>query len=159
MVTRLNQALADPFGPLPKTLLFRYRTLAEVAGHLARDHTDACRRWTGMAPAVAPASEPMRAQPTPARDQPFSLWLEANGSDSAGGTPPPGRGEVGRGQGRHPKHLHFPALAPPQPSPCQGRVFGARPGLQAAPTGGRLAKMRIAGARDRAGGSGRSGRR
>ncbi|MQX35684.1 SDR family NAD(P)-dependent oxidoreductase [Roseospira navarrensis] len=75
MVTRLTAALAEPFGALPKTLLFRYRTLGAVACHLARDHTTACRRWTGLAVDAGPAPEPMAA-PAPAPAQPSARAAE-----------------------------------------------------------------------------------
>ncbi|MGE5514808.1 MAG: SDR family NAD(P)-dependent oxidoreductase [Bacteroidota bacterium] len=66
MITRLNAALGDGLGALPKTLFFQYRTLAEVAGALTRDHAEACRRWTDLAaaPAAVPAA-PMVATRTP----------------------------------------------------------------------------------------------
>lgn len=47
MITRLNNALGDVFEDLPKTLFFRYRTLAAVAYHLVETQDAACSRWTG----------------------------------------------------------------------------------------------------------------
>ncbi|CDK98842.1 conserved protein of unknown function containing polyketide synthase/Fatty acid synthase domain [Magnetospirillum gryphiswaldense MSR-1 v2] len=58
MITRLNSALGDGLGALPKTLFFQYRTLAEIADHLARHHAEPCRAWTGHTPA-APISAPV----------------------------------------------------------------------------------------------------
>ncbi|MDN3720422.1 beta-ketoacyl synthase N-terminal-like domain-containing protein [Roseibium salinum] len=36
------------FEDLPKTLFFRYRTLAAVRDYLLEAQVDACRRWTGI---------------------------------------------------------------------------------------------------------------
>jgi hypothetical protein len=68
MITRLNAALGDLVGTLPKTLFFEHRTLAELAGRLTRDHGEACRRWTGLghAPAAA-APSPVLSAPRPAK--------------------------------------------------------------------------------------------
>ena len=62
MVTRLNAALEAPFGALPKTLLFEYRTLAALAAHLLAAQGDACRNWTGLETAAA-VTAPAAAQP------------------------------------------------------------------------------------------------
>nr|CAM74044.1 Beta-ketoacyl synthase [Magnetospirillum gryphiswaldense MSR-1] len=71
MITRLNSALGDGLGALPKTLFFQYRTLAEIADHLARTHTEACRAWTGHTPAAtvsAPVMVMKPPQPTAAAE-------------------------------------------------------------------------------------------
>ena len=48
MITRLNAALEKVFGPLPKTLFFQYRTLAEVVAYLTREQEAGCRSWVGL---------------------------------------------------------------------------------------------------------------
>jgi len=50
MITRLNTALGDIFPSLPKTLFFQYRTLAEVAAHLAASQGAACQQWLAPTP-------------------------------------------------------------------------------------------------------------
>ncbi len=47
MITKLNNALDGIFAALPKTLFFRYRTLAAVSGYLVETQPDACSVWTG----------------------------------------------------------------------------------------------------------------
>ncbi len=63
MITRLNQALGERFGRLSKTLFFEYRTLGQVAGHLLRQHGEACRAWVGLQAEPASAGP---AMPRPA---------------------------------------------------------------------------------------------
>ena len=75
MITRLNAALGDIFASLPKTLFFQYRTLAEVANHLAAAHGPACRQWLGdgaAAPAPATACAPVRPV-SAAADEPIAI--------------------------------------------------------------------------------------
>lgn len=55
VVTRLTQRLEEEFGPLPKTIFFRYRNLAQLAGHLAE------RQQVARALPVAPA-RPVREE-------------------------------------------------------------------------------------------------
>ena len=67
MITQLNQKLGVVFEGLSKTLFFEHRSLAALAGHLARDYAPACVAWTGLvgneeasaAPAISPASAPV----------------------------------------------------------------------------------------------------
>ncbi len=78
MITRLNAALGDVIGGVPKTLLFESRTLADVAGHLSRRHAEACARWTGLegAPAVAApvaAAPAVRSASPVAADEPIAV--------------------------------------------------------------------------------------
>ncbi|HEY2136707.1 MAG TPA: SDR family NAD(P)-dependent oxidoreductase, partial [Xanthobacteraceae bacterium] len=63
MITRMNRELGDAFGAISKTLLFEHRSLNELARYLARQHTEACRRWVGAGDARAPA---LRAPPNTA---------------------------------------------------------------------------------------------
>jgi len=58
MIARLNAALEDGPGPLPKTLFFQHRTLAAIAAALVRDHGASCRRWTGLAQTVPLSAAP-----------------------------------------------------------------------------------------------------
>ncbi|WP_417694849.1 SDR family NAD(P)-dependent oxidoreductase [Roseibium sp.] len=48
MITRLNTELAGLFEALPKTLFFRFRTLAAISVYLVGEQTQACRSWTGF---------------------------------------------------------------------------------------------------------------
>ena len=73
MITRLNAALGDVFASLPKTLFFQYRTLAEVAGHLAASHESACRHWLGSTAAVAPVAVQVLAPARDATDEPIAI--------------------------------------------------------------------------------------
>ena len=67
MITQLNQKLGVVFEGLSKTLFFEHRSLAALAGHLARDYAPACVAWTGLvgneeasaAPAISLASAPV----------------------------------------------------------------------------------------------------
>jgi acyl transferase domain-containing protein/acyl carrier protein/enoyl-CoA hydratase/carnithine racemase/NAD(P)-dependent dehydrogenase (short-subunit alcohol dehydrogenase family) len=54
MISRLNATLSDAFGRLPMTLFFEFRTIDQVADHLASSQPDACRRWV-KAPAASPS--------------------------------------------------------------------------------------------------------
>ncbi|WP_186762922.1 SDR family NAD(P)-dependent oxidoreductase [Lentzea tibetensis] len=72
-VTRLNQRFARWFGALPKTVLYQYPTLGELAVHLTERHPDGCARWlddapapVSAAPAPAPAAEASTRRPAPA---------------------------------------------------------------------------------------------
>ncbi|KPC60798.1 hypothetical protein ADL29_27455, partial [Streptomyces chattanoogensis] len=62
-VTRLNRRFAQWFGALPKTVLYQYPTLNDLAGHLAEQHADGCRRWLddAAAPATTEAAPAVRA--------------------------------------------------------------------------------------------------
>ena len=73
MITRLNAALGDVFASLPKTLFFQYRTLAEVADHLAASHESACRHWLGSAAAVTPVTAQILAPVREATDEPIAI--------------------------------------------------------------------------------------
>ncbi|WP_439657532.1 SDR family NAD(P)-dependent oxidoreductase [Lentzea sp. HUAS TT2] len=57
-VTKLNTRFARWFGALPKTVLYQYPTLAELAAHLVERHSEGCARWLDdtEAPAVVPES-------------------------------------------------------------------------------------------------------
>ncbi|WP_327301294.1 SDR family NAD(P)-dependent oxidoreductase [Streptomyces goshikiensis] len=57
MVKRLSVALEDRFGPMPVTLFFEHRTVAELARHLADHHPEALRDL------AAPTPERKAAQP------------------------------------------------------------------------------------------------
>ncbi len=69
MITQLNQKLGVVFEGLSKTLFFEHRSLAALAGQLARDYAPACVAWTGLAgneeasaaPAISLASAPVTA--------------------------------------------------------------------------------------------------
>ncbi|WP_187413120.1 SDR family NAD(P)-dependent oxidoreductase, partial [Streptomyces sp. WAC01526] len=61
-VTRLNRRFAQWFGALPKTVLYQYPTLNDLAGHLVEQHADGCRRWLDDA-AGAGASATATASP------------------------------------------------------------------------------------------------
>jgi len=70
LINRLNRELGEHFASLSKTLFFEYRTLAQVATHLAERQAAACRRWLGLdateRPAIAapaPAAALRRATP------------------------------------------------------------------------------------------------
>lgn len=77
MITRLNSALGDVIGGLPKTLFFENRCLAEVAGYLARRHGEACLRWTGLdgtpAPVVAPTVKTPATRPATPAPEPIAV--------------------------------------------------------------------------------------
>jgi len=79
MIARLNAALDDGAGPLPKTLFFQHRTLAALAQALVRDHGETCRRWTGSTPPAAKAAPlsvscPAVASPAaPAVSEPIAI--------------------------------------------------------------------------------------
>ncbi|WP_344637981.1 SDR family NAD(P)-dependent oxidoreductase [Kitasatospora cystarginea] len=68
-VTRLNHRFTQWFGALPKTLLYQYPTLHELAGHLAEQHPHGCHRWLGDTPAGSVAPDRPAAQAT-ARPRP-----------------------------------------------------------------------------------------
>jgi len=64
MITKLNNELGNFFNALPKTLLFRHRTLAAVADYLVDAQPAACASWAGVetealepAPALASVRE------------------------------------------------------------------------------------------------------
>ena len=46
-VNKINLALSRQFSAVSKTLFFQYRTVAEIAAHLAEQHADECRAWVG----------------------------------------------------------------------------------------------------------------
>lgn len=48
MITRLNTELGGIFDALPKTLFFRFRTLAAVSEYLVTEQNQSCKRWTGL---------------------------------------------------------------------------------------------------------------
>ncbi|NOT89845.1 MAG: SDR family NAD(P)-dependent oxidoreductase [Lysobacter sp.] len=45
-VNKINLALSRHFSAVSKTLFFQYRTVAEIAGHLALQYAEECRAWT-----------------------------------------------------------------------------------------------------------------
>ncbi len=45
-VNKINLALSRHFSAVSKTLFFQYRTVAEIAEHLAAQYADECRAWT-----------------------------------------------------------------------------------------------------------------
>ncbi len=58
LVNQLNDAFAEVFGPLSKTLLYEYQTLEAVAAYLVTAQAEACARWCGLdagAKALLPA--------------------------------------------------------------------------------------------------------
>ncbi|MBN9669607.1 SDR family NAD(P)-dependent oxidoreductase [Roseibium aggregatum] len=81
MITKLNNELGDIFKDLPKTLFFRFRTLAAVADYLVEAQPASCRLWTGeVETAPAPAREPVPvsiqpadAAPSHAPDEPIAI--------------------------------------------------------------------------------------
>ncbi|WP_330276270.1 SDR family NAD(P)-dependent oxidoreductase [Lentzea sp. NBC_00516] len=66
-VTRLNKHFARWFGALPKTVLYQYPTLAELAAHLTERHPEGCARWLDdvQAPAEAARSAEVTERPRP----------------------------------------------------------------------------------------------
>ncbi len=60
MITRLNAALGDVIGGVPKTLFFENRTLAEVADTLSRRHAEACAHWVGLGGTPAAVAAPAK---------------------------------------------------------------------------------------------------
>ncbi|MDN3268139.1 SDR family NAD(P)-dependent oxidoreductase [Streptomyces sp. MA15] len=71
LIKKLTATLEDRFGDLPVTLLFEYRTVAELARFLAERHPDALRSILGLdAPRAAePAGPPTAAPPVSASRQ------------------------------------------------------------------------------------------
>ena len=65
MVLSLTAKLERRFGPLSKTLLFEYRTLAALSDYLAHRHEDTLRRLSGNGERSETAV-PARQKPTPA---------------------------------------------------------------------------------------------
>ena len=66
-INRINLALDRHFEALSRTLFFQYRTVADVAGHLLRQHPAQCRAWvSGRATAEAGSPMPVGAVPAPA---------------------------------------------------------------------------------------------
>ncbi|UXY16151.1 SDR family NAD(P)-dependent oxidoreductase [Chitiniphilus purpureus] len=63
MVGRINARLEQDLGELPKTLLYEYATIAELAGYLAREARPALVRHLGDA--GQPAAAPQPAAPAP----------------------------------------------------------------------------------------------
>ncbi|WP_152603684.1 SDR family oxidoreductase, partial [Amycolatopsis rifamycinica] len=55
-VTRLNRRFAQWFGALPKTLLYQYPTLGDLAAHLAEHYPDGCARWLADVPTAPGAA-------------------------------------------------------------------------------------------------------
>jgi acyl transferase domain-containing protein/aryl carrier-like protein len=66
MVVELNQAFEEIFGPIPKTLFFEYRNVAELAEYFAENHADVLARLPKETPAVAAAET---SAPTDVRDE------------------------------------------------------------------------------------------
>jgi polyketide synthase PksN len=53
MVTRLNQRLAEVFGPLSRTLAYEFKTIDALAQYLSAHHSQACTNWTNSSPVTA----------------------------------------------------------------------------------------------------------
>ncbi len=88
LIMKMSKRLQDKLGDLPKTALFEYNSVADLAAYLARDRADALGRTLGLsataqaeathrAPSVAPTTVRMEAAPSGAPPLPTS-------SDSAG---------------------------------------------------------------------------
>ncbi|WP_282108469.1 SDR family NAD(P)-dependent oxidoreductase [Streptomyces sp. B93] len=77
LIKKIHTVLEDRLGPLPATLLFEYRTVGELAHHLAAEHTGTLRAL--LAPGtttVARTAEPDRPRGTPAAaptDEPIAV--------------------------------------------------------------------------------------
>ncbi|MEU5030943.1 SDR family NAD(P)-dependent oxidoreductase [Streptomyces milbemycinicus] len=69
-VTRLNRQFARWFGTLPKTVLYQYPTLGELAAHLVERYPGGCARWLDDAPAPVPAAPAAPVTPAPATPAP-----------------------------------------------------------------------------------------
>ncbi|MGW8066609.1 SDR family NAD(P)-dependent oxidoreductase [Streptomyces ziwulingensis] len=86
LVKKLTAALADRFGVLPVTLLFEYRTVAELARFLADRQPDALRSVLGPdAPRTTEPETPQTTEPETPRT------TEPAGPAAATGPPPVGR--------------------------------------------------------------------
>jgi amino acid adenylation domain-containing protein len=65
LITQLNQALADPFPRLSKTIWFECRTLGAVAAHLQSEHAIECATWIQeSAPASSDSSPAVGRKPS-----------------------------------------------------------------------------------------------
>ncbi|MDF4004937.1 SDR family NAD(P)-dependent oxidoreductase, partial [Luteibacter sp. PPL552] len=72
LVMELTRALEQVFGPLSKTLLFEYQTLAELTGHFLRDHRARLAEALGDTSTEAPIDTPRvaRSSQTPSARRP-----------------------------------------------------------------------------------------
>ncbi len=59
MILRLDERLERDWGPLPKTLLFEYRTLSDLAGYLAANRAGAVARFAPAPVESTPPSAPV----------------------------------------------------------------------------------------------------
>lgn len=80
IITQMNQALEGPYNALSKTLLFEYRTLAEVSGYLAEHRAEESAKWVAApgenASSVIQEARPPRADATqrePRADEPIAV--------------------------------------------------------------------------------------
>jgi acyl transferase domain-containing protein/acyl carrier protein/aryl carrier-like protein len=77
MIGRLNATLEQDLGDLPKTLMYEYETVADLAAYLVDHATDALARHLGAdaadAPAGAPASTPAAASVVDASATPVAM--------------------------------------------------------------------------------------
>ncbi|WP_309059782.1 SDR family NAD(P)-dependent oxidoreductase [Streptomyces sp.] len=76
LIKKIHTVLEDRLGPLPATLLFEYRTVGELAHHLATEHTGTLRGLLAPGTTAARTSEPDRPRSTPAAaptDEPIAV--------------------------------------------------------------------------------------
>lgn len=69
MIAKMNAALKDGFVSLPMTLFFEFRTIDQVAAHLADSQPQACRSWIKDEAQAAPEISPQKLTAAAPRPQ------------------------------------------------------------------------------------------